>query len=93
MNIRCYDGGDAGRWIDRYTVVYMDQPESTPGCFTCVGMSAHPFHPQGFGQHSSAKVGRHLGKRIKFEDLPADCQKLVKMDLDEVPEGCLAVTG
>jgi hypothetical protein len=90
MNIRCYDNG--GRTVDRYTVVYMDQPESKPGCFACVAMSAYPFHPQGFGQHCAAKPGRHLGKWIEFEDLPADCQKLVKQDLDEVPEGCLAVT-
>jgi len=68
MNIRCYDNGGLDKkhgTLDRYTVVYMGQPESTPGCFACVGMSASPFSPQGFGQHSSAKVGRHLGKPEK----------------------------
>lgn len=77
--IRCYDNGD--KTYDRYTVVYMDIPENPPGCFACVGMNDRPFHPQGFGQHSSAMVGSHLGKRIKFVDLPEDCQKLVKQDL------------
>jgi len=78
MNIRCYDNG---KTFDRYTVVYMDCPEKQYKTYMCVGMSEHPFNPQGFGQHGSAMVGRHLGKRIKFEELPVDCQKLVKQDL------------
>ena len=79
LNIRCYD--DGGKSVDRYTVVYMDQPESGYKHYACVGMSANPFHPQGVGQHSIATVGRHLGKRIQFEDLPEDCRELVRRDL------------
>ena len=80
LNIRCYD--DGGKSVDRYTVVYMDWPENKPGRFySCVGMSDAPFHPQGVGQHSIATVGRHLGKRIQFEDLPEDCRELVRRDL------------
>ena len=79
QEIRCYDNG--GKTFDRYTVIYMNDPEYKPGTFSCVGMSEHPFHAQGFGQHSSAMPGRHLGRRIKFEELPPDCQKLVKQDL------------
>jgi hypothetical protein len=78
-NIRIYDNG--GKTFDRYTVVFMDQPEPQPGTFAALGMSHNPFWPQGFCQHCSAMPGRHLGKRIKFEDLPEDCQKLVKQDL------------
>jgi hypothetical protein len=81
MNIQCYDNG--GKTFDRYTVVYMDDPEGR-GLFSCVGMSEDPFHPQGFGQHSAALPGRHLGKRIAFAQLPADCQKLVRRDLGEL---------
>jgi hypothetical protein len=77
--IRCYD--NAGKTADRYTVVYMAIPERTPNTFLSVGMSAEPFHPQGIGQHGAAMPGRHLGKRIRFEDLPADCQKVVMQDL------------
>lgn len=77
MNIKCYDNG--GKTADRYTVFYMDIPE-THG-FMLVGMSERPFHPHGFGQHSSGTPGRHCGKRIKFEELPKDCQKLVIQDL------------
>jgi hypothetical protein len=78
-NIRCYDNG--GKTLDRYTVVYMNEPEHSPETFAARGMSERPFHPQGFGQYCIAMPGRHLGKRIKFEELPADCQKLVLQDL------------
>ncbi len=78
QRIRCYDNGGAS--FDRYTVVYMDCPENAPGMFQCVGMSERPFHPQGFGQHSSAMIGGHLGRRILLADLPADCRRLVERD-------------
>lgn len=79
MNIRIYDNG--GKTFDRYTVVYMDYPERQHNTFAAVGMNSEPFHPQGFGQHCTAMPGRHLGKRISFEELPKDCQKLVLQDL------------
>lgn len=79
-NVRIYDNG--GKTIDRYTAVYMNQPENRPNTYAAVGMSAKPFHPQGFGMHCTAMPGRHLGKRIKFEQLPADCQKLILQDLE-----------
>lgn len=77
MDIRCYDNG--GVTIDRYTVVFMDSPEHDR-LFTALAMDESPFHPQGFGQHTEARPGRHLGKRIKFTDLPADCQRLVDQE-------------
>lgn len=76
--IRCYDNG--GKTMDRYTVVYMDSPERD-GTFQCVGMNHEPFHPQGFGQHSTAMPGRYLGRRIGFGALPTDCRDLVLRDL------------
>lgn len=78
MNIECYDNG--GKTADRYTAVYLNYPEEN-GAFQAVGMSADPFHPQGFGQHCTAIPGGHLGRRIAFEELPEDCQKLVRRDL------------
>jgi hypothetical protein len=80
MQIQIYD--NEGKTFDRYTVVYMDEPEDHQGLLACVGMSEHPFHPQGFGMHSSASPGLHLGKRISFRDLPPDCQRIVLRDLD-----------
>lgn len=78
QRVRCYDNG--GKTFDRFTVVYMDEPDSR-GLFAAVGMSDNPFHAQGIGQHNSAQPGRHLGRRIPFYKLPEDCKKLVYRDL------------
>ncbi len=85
--IKCYDNG--GKTFDRYTVVYLDEPESYRNpqgktLYEARGMSEHPFHPQGFGQACTAAPGKHLGKLIQFSDLPPDCQKLVKQDMEGV---------
>lgn len=40
--------------------------------------------PQGFGCSTIAVPGRHLGKRIKFDDCPPDVKKCILQDL-EVP--------
>lgn len=77
-SIRCYD--NSGQTADRYTVVYMNQRENSPGTFAAVGMNGSPFHPQGIGQHCAAMPGAHLGKRIAFKSLPEDCRKLVEQD-------------
>ncbi len=86
--IRCYDLGKDQ--FDRYTVVYTKisiLPKSEGSCFMYVGMSNNPFSPTGFGQHGESMykpIDRptygHLGKKIKFTDLPEDCQKLVISD-------------
>jgi len=77
-----YDAGDTV--ADQYTVYYKGLGtvhQSFAGSRECRGMSAHPQHPQGFGQWSSGKLGKHNGKKITFEQLPPDCQKLVLSDL------------
>jgi hypothetical protein len=79
MNIKCYDNG--GESADRYTVIYLNYPEYYPGSFMSVGCDDKPFHPQGIGMHCAAVPGDHLGKEIKFTDLPKDVQTLVKQDL------------
>ena len=51
--VRCYDNG--GKSFDRFTVVFTGRyRHNTGGQFIYVGMSCHPFHPQGFGQHGSS---------------------------------------
>ena len=72
MKLAIYDNG--GKTCDRFTVVYLDRPEYGD-MLECLAMSENPYHPQGFCQHSMAMLGRHLGKRIKLTDLPADCQR------------------
>jgi len=87
-NTKIYDNG--GKTFDRYTAVYMDQEEchsSYQKVYAARAMSEHPTHPQGFGQMTAATPGRHLGKLISFEDLPIDCQKLVRQD--QIPYGSL----
>ena len=73
------DSGD--KVFDRYMVLY--EPEN--GVFPYVGMSANPFHPQGFGMHGDMPVRYTVwgtnDKVIEFEDLPIDCQTLVLQDL------------
>lgn len=80
LNIKCYDNG--GKSFDRYTVAYLDFPaRGNPSLFECVACSEHPFHPQGFGQHTSCFLGEHLGKEVELKELPEDVIKLVHQDL------------
>jgi hypothetical protein len=79
-HVVCYD--NEGKTADRYTVIFTNR-KNPNGTYDCLGMNEHPFHPQGFGQHSTAARGRHLGKKIQFENLPPDCQKFVKQNLEE----------
>ena len=83
--IRVYDNG--GETIDRYTVVFTGRyRHKTGGWSWHLGMSGAPFHPQGFVQRGSSPqridwpAYEHLGKKIKFANLPDDCQKLVRND-------------
>jgi len=80
--IRCYDNG--GQTADRYTVVYLDIPESC-NLFFARGMSSQPFHPQGIGMSCMAAPGRHLGRRVALADLPRDCQRVVHQDVKDDP--------
>ena len=79
--VRVYDSGPDGS-ADRYTVVFTGNYTSkTGGEHYFLGMSGAPFHPQGFCQHGSSRMQidtpryGHLGKKINFTDLPADCQR------------------
>lgn len=80
--VRIYDNG--GKTCDRYTAVFVKKINDE---FVYLGMSEHPCHPQGIGQHGfnhslvDRPTSEHLGKLIKFEALPIDCQKLVLEDL------------
>lgn len=81
MNIKCYDNG--GATFDRYTVVYLDQPERTPGLYAAVGASEDPFNALGLGQHTTAMPGDHLGREVPFDTLPAPVQQLVRQDFTD----------
>lgn len=86
--IRIYD--NLGETFDRYTVVFTGRYKGRDGICHYLGMSENPYHPQGFGQHGESqdvidrpKYG-HLGKKIKFTDLPEDCQRAVIGDYEEI---------
>ena len=88
--VRIYDNG--GETVDRYTVV-IDYPD---GSQSWLGSSEKPFDPQGFGQHvgdegSGNQEGEHLGKRVKFSEVPKDVQKFIEQDckFEEEVEGSL----
>jgi hypothetical protein len=95
--IRVYDNGGetCDRYTVVYTGRYTHQ---TGGEHWLLAMSGAPFHPQGVGMHGTTKyacadapngkwppaIGRkcHLGKRIAFQELPADCQKCALQDYE-----------
>ena len=83
-----YDNG--GQSADRYTVVYEPTEYEGQLWWDYVAMSEAPFHAQGVGLHGQAPFRLHAtfngsgcGKTIAFEDLPDDCQSLVRRDLEE----------
>lgn len=87
--VRCYDNG--GETADRYTVVYTGRyRHMTGGEFLYIAMSGYPTHPQGIGQHGGSRnlIDRpkyaHLGKKISFDALPEDCQRVVLFDYREL---------
>jgi hypothetical protein len=74
-NLQIWDNG--GETLDRYTVFkayersercIFDNKEKV---FPAIGASVTG---AGFYQHTSASKGKHLGKRIKFEDLDTELQ-------------------
>lgn len=83
--IHCYDNG--GKTFDRYSIVLTGNYRHLTQRHTAfIGASEHPFHPQGFGSFELLNFTPdyptygHLGKKIKFKDLPVDVKKMVKND-------------
>lgn len=83
--LRIFDNG--GKTVDRYTIMpaRWDKKyrERTPGAFDAIGASEFPFHPQGFGMHTTAMAGPHLGKRVAWDTLPPDVQKFARQSFPE----------
>jgi hypothetical protein len=73
--IRIYYSPDTA---DKWTAV-LDSPEwnksARRGFKSMLGMSDHPNHPQGFSQFTEGQEGRHLGKKVPWEDVPENIRK------------------
>lgn len=76
--LRCYDNG--GATLDRYTIVpprwATEHKSRGANTWAAIGASAHPF--QSVGQMTLAAPGPHLGRRIHWDDLPADVQRMAQ---------------
>lgn len=82
--LRVYDAGP--KLADRFTILpprwageehhYSHNPDAPR--WAAIASGPAPFHPQGFGQHVGADAGPHLGRRIKWSDLPADVQRFAR---------------
>ena len=84
--VRLYDMGESQ--IDRYTIVYTGHYDTGPRkSYMFRGASTYPVHPMGVGMMGESSKGpidrpaySHLGKPIKFEQLPEDVKKLALSD-------------
>ena len=65
--IKVYD--NAGFTACRYTVLFLDEPERD-GFYRSISLSDDPAHPTGCAIHGVALDGKHLGRRVSFDNLP-----------------------
>ena len=81
---RIYDTGPAGPF-DRYTIAFKGYRLAGGGMvYPYLASSANPSHPQGFGQHGESRIfltGKHLGKRVRFEDIPLAVQRFIENNI------------
>lgn len=84
--VRCYDNG--GKTTDRYTIVFTGRyRHKTGGEQWYVHSSGEPTHPQGVYMHGGDARGSidwptygHLGKKVRFADLPERVRECVLAD-------------
>lgn len=80
---RIYDNG--GESADRYTACFRAVRYKNYGLvYPYLAFNGIPFNPLGFcqhGEHTRKIDGKHLGKRIAFESLNEDCQRLIIQEL------------
>lgn len=71
-NVSFYDNG--GITLDRITVIFNDSKRITKdGCiYDCLACS---YTGNGFFLHCNAMKGKHLGKKVSFDNLSTELQK------------------
>jgi hypothetical protein len=85
MTCRIFDTGPDGP-ADRYTIAFKGYRflSSYEMVYPYLAAGVRPFHPQGFGQHGENPeflTGRHLGKRVSFDSLPADVRQFILQNI------------
>lgn len=78
-NVKIYDLGE--ETIDRFTIVFLDEPDRSQvndRYYMSLSLSTKPTGLYGFAQHGEALDGDHLGKIIAFEDLPKEVQDYLR---------------
>jgi len=79
--VHVYDNG--GKTLDRYTIVPQGKGWEYDRAGTQVHMLGVGSDPRGYSQWTGGVEGKHLGKKIKFSNLPKNVQQHVKMRLTE----------
>lgn len=69
--IAVYD--DGGKTVDRYTCVLTWK--ETGNRRSMIAMGSDVTSPLGFSQFTSGIVGKHLGKRLRWKDVPEHIRK------------------
>lgn len=79
-NVSFYDNG--GKTLDRITVIFNDSKRITKDgyIYDCLACS---YTGSDFFQHSEAMKGKHLGKKVAFDNLSPELQKRLKTYFDE----------
>ena len=86
--VACYDNG--GKTADRYTVLFGPPIWSPtyaqanyrtgvdPRLVPCLAMSGAPTHPQGVSEWCEVLRGPHLGRKVRWLDLPEEIREHVE---------------
>jgi hypothetical protein len=86
--VRVYDNN--GKTCDRYIIVFSGHYRKKGEQFIIASSSEMPYNPTGVYLHDFTDdlidfpSYSHLGKKIKFTDLPADVQKAVLKDYKDI---------
>jgi hypothetical protein len=79
----CRIWDNQGETLDRYTIAFKSYRVDHYGMvYPYLASSEYPFHS--FGQHGESReflTGRHLGKRVSFDSLSEDVQKLILQNI------------
>jgi len=79
---------DGGKTHDRFTILYVPEPGAERVDY--LAASAHPFDPQGFGQHGDMSLSNARAYRYRaaswhesatWSSLPEDVKRVVRADL------------